>query len=98
MKTKQFLCKSPWYILLLGKEGFEVFIYNGMIEVYSLRLFRFKKRVNSFPVHDVLNVRMIENLVLSDTLIALTKNRVCFLQNLRPREAFGFKNFVSLML
>ena len=30
---------------LLGKEGFEVFINNEMIEVYSLRLFRFKKRV-----------------------------------------------------
>jgi hypothetical protein len=98
MNSKQFLCKSPWYILLLGKEGHEVLIHDGTVEVYSLRIFRWKKLVNSFPINDVVQVRTIENLVLSDTFIALTKNRFCSLRHLRPREAFGMKSFLAMML
>jgi hypothetical protein len=98
MNSKQFVCKSPWYILLTGKEGREVLIRDGMIEVYSLRLFRFKKLVNTFPVNDVVQVRTIENLVLADTFIALTKNRFCSLRHLRPREAFGMKSYLAMML
>ena len=98
MNSKQFVCKSPWYILLTGKEGREVLIHDGMIEVYSLHLFRFKKLVNTFPINDVLQVRTIENLVLADTFIALTKNRFCSLRHLRPREAFGMKSFLAMML
>lgn len=98
METKQFLCKSPWYILLLGKEGHEVIARDNMIEVYSLRLLRWKKLVNTFPVNDVVQVRNIENLILTDTFIALTKNRFCSLRHLRPKEAFGFKNYLAMML
>jgi hypothetical protein len=98
MEKKHYLCKSPWYILLLGKEGHEVIVRNAMIEVYSLHLFRWKKLVNTFPVHDVVQVRNIENLVLTDTFIALTKNRFCSLRHLRPKEAFGLKNYVAMML
>jgi hypothetical protein len=98
MNSKQFVCKSPWYILLAGKEGREVFIHDGMIEVYSLRLFRFKKLVHTFPVNDVVQIRTIENLVLADTFIALTKNRFCSLRHLRPREAFGMKSYLAMML
>lgn len=98
METKHYLCKSPFYVLLMGKEGREVIIQNGMIEVYSLRLFRWKKLVNTFPVNDVVQVRTIENLVLADTFIALTKNRFCSLRHLRPKEAFGFKNYLAMML
>jgi len=98
MNSKQFVCKSPWYILLAGKEGREVLIQDGMIEVYSLRLFRFKKLINTFPVNDVVQVRTIENLVLADTFIALTKNRFCSLRHLRPREAFGMKSYLAMML
>jgi hypothetical protein len=98
MNSKQFVCKSPWYILLAGKEGREVLIHDGMIEVYSLHLFRFKKLVNTFPVNDVVQVRTIENLVLADTFIALTKNRFCSLRHLRPREAFGMKSYLAMLL
>lgn len=98
MNSKQFVCKSPWYILFAGKEGREVLIHDGMIEVYSLRLFHFKKLVNTFPVNDVVQVRTIENLVLADTFIALTKNRFCSLRHLRPREAFGMKSFLAMIL
>jgi hypothetical protein len=98
MNSKQFICKSPWYILLAGKEGREVLIYDGMIEVYSLRLFRFKKLVHTFPVNDVVQIRTIENLVLADTFIALTKNRFCSLRHLRPREAFGMKSYLAMMI
>jgi hypothetical protein len=98
METKHYLCKSPMYILLMGKEGHEVIIRDGMIEVYSLRLFRWKKLLNRFPVNDVVQVRTIENLVLTDTFIALTKNRFCSLRHLRPREAFGLKSYVAMML
>lgn len=98
MISKQFVCKSPWYVLLTGKEGREVCIHNGMIEVYSLRLFRFKKRVNAFPINDVVQVRTIENLVLADTFIALTKNRFCSLRHLRPREAFGIKSYLAMVV
>ena len=73
-------------------------IHDGMIEVYSLRLFRFKKLVHTFPVNDVVQVRTIENLVLADTFIALTKNRFCSLRHLRPREAFGMKSYLAMML
>ncbi len=97
METKHYLCKSPFYVLLMGKEGREVIIQNGMIEVYSLRLFRWKKLVNTFPVNDVVQVRTIENLVLADTFIALTKNRFCSLRHLRPKEAFGFKSYLAMM-
>ena len=98
METKHYLCKSPFYVLLMGKEGREVIIQNGMIAVYSLRLFRWKKLVNTFPVNDVVQVRTIENLVLADTFIALTKNRFCSLRHLRPKEAFGFKSYLAMML
>ena len=98
METKYYLCKSPFYVLLMGKEGREISVRNGMIEVYSLRLFRWKKLVNTFPVHDVVQVRNIENLVLTDTFIALTKNRFCSLRHLRPKEAFGLKSYVAMML
>lgn len=98
MKTKHYLCKSPWYILLLGKEGHEVIVRDAKIEVYSLRLFRWKKLVNTFSVHDVVQVRNIENLVLTDTFIGLTKNRFCSLRHLPPKEAFGFKNYIAMML
>lgn len=98
METKHYLCKSPFYVLLMGKEGREVIIRDGMIEVYSLRLFRWKKLVNTFPVNDVVQVRTIENLVLADTFIALTKNRFCSLRYLRPKEAFGFKSYLAMML
>lgn len=82
----------------MGKEGREVSVRNGMIEVYSIRLFRWKKLVNTFPVNDVVQVRTIENLVLADTFIALTKNRFCSLRHLRPKEAFGLKSYVAMML
>ncbi|MEY2636853.1 MAG: hypothetical protein RLZZ197_1329 [Bacteroidota bacterium] len=98
MNSKQFVCKSPWYILLAGKEGRKVLIHDGMIEVYSLRLFRFNKLVNTFPVTDVVQIRTIENLVLADTFIALTKNRFCSLRHLRPREAFGMKSYLAMMI
>jgi hypothetical protein len=98
METKHYLCKSPFYILLMGKEGREVIIRDGKIEVYSLHLFRWKKLVNTFPVNDVVQVRTIENLVLADTFIALTKNRFCSLRHLRPKEAFGFKSYLAMML
>lgn len=98
METKHYLCKSPFYILLMGKEGSEVIIRDGKIEVYLLRLFRWKKLVNTFPVNDVVQVRTIENLVLADTFIALTKNRFCSLRHLRPKEAFGFKSYLAMML
>ena len=89
MNSKQFVCKSPWYILLAGKEGREVLIHDGMIEVYSLRLFRFKKLVHTFPVNDVVQIRTIENLVLADTFIALTKSLLLFAS---PSPAGGLWN------
>lgn len=98
METKRCRCKSPWYIVWIGKEGHEVIIREGMIEVYSLRLFRWKKRVSAFSVHDVVQVRNIENLVLTDTVIALTKNRFCSLRHLRPKEAFGFKSYLAMLI
>ncbi|MFM6948740.1 MAG: hypothetical protein ACKOWQ_07000 [Aquirufa sp.] len=98
METKHYYCKSPWYILLLGKQGHQVIIRNGMIEVYALRLFHRKKLLQTFAIHDVVQVRMIENLVLADTFIALTKNRFCSLRHLKPQEAFGIKSYVAMML
>lgn len=98
MEKKHYLCKSPFYVLVMGKEGREVIIHDGIIEVYSLRLFRLKKLVNTFPVNDVVQIRTIENLVLADTFIALTKNRFCSLRHLRPKEAFGFKSYLAMML
>jgi hypothetical protein len=59
---------------------------------------RFKKLVHTFPVNDVVQIRTIENLVLADTFIALTKNRFCSLRHLRPREAFGMKSYLAMLL
>ncbi|MFD3408891.1 hypothetical protein SKC37_09505 [Aquirufa sp. HETE-83D] len=98
METKRCLCKSPWYVLLMGKEGHEVIIREEMFEVYSLRLFRWRKLVSTFSVTDVVQVRNIENLVLTDTVIALTENRFCSLRHLRPKEAFGFKSYLAMLL
>jgi len=46
----------------------------------------------------VVQIRTIENLVLADTFIALTKNRFCSLRHLRPREAFGMKSYLAMLL
>ena len=98
MGTKHYLCKSPFYVLVMGKEGREVIIRDGIIEVYSLRLFRWKKLVHTFSINDIVQVRTIENLVLADTFIALTKNHYCSLRHLRPREAFRIKSYFAMMI